>query len=116
MIGRLPDHSRFVATVDDPDLLALMVGDSDPVGTTVYARGTANQNFVALTRAALDARHPVPTVGFADEYQHLIVKRDGHVLEVTINRPEARNAIGPSARRVGEAVRRRLSLGSGGDA
>ncbi|NLG48053.1 enoyl-CoA hydratase-related protein, partial [Gordonia sp. (in: high G+C Gram-positive bacteria)] len=95
VIGRLPDHSRFVAAVDDPDLLALMVGDSDPVGTTVYARGTANQNFVALTRAALDARHPVPTVGFADEYQHLIVKRDGHVLEVTINRPEARNAMSP---------------------
>lgn len=93
VVGRLPDASRFVAAVDDPDLLALLSGDGDPFGTTVYVRSSATQNHVALTRSALDARHPVPAVGFADEYQHLAVRRDGHVLEVTINRPEARNAL-----------------------
>ncbi|ALG86638.1 acetyl-CoA acetyltransferase [Gordonia phthalatica] len=93
VVGRLPDESRFVAAVDDPDLLALLSGDGDPFGTTVYVRPSATRNHVALTRTTLDERHPVPAVGFADEYQHLTVRRDGHVLEVTIDRPDARNAL-----------------------
>lgn len=28
--------------------------------------------------------------------QHLLVERDGHVLVVTMNRPERRNALSPS--------------------
>jgi acetyl-CoA C-acetyltransferase len=35
--------------------------------------------------------------GFRDDYEHVLVRRDGHVLEVTINRPEARNSLHPMA-------------------
>jgi acetyl-CoA C-acetyltransferase len=39
---------------------------------------------------------PEPAV-LRDRYEHILVKRDGHLLEITINRPEARNALHPMA-------------------
>ncbi|WP_424326364.1 acetyl-CoA acetyltransferase [Gordonia sp. (in: high G+C Gram-positive bacteria)] len=95
VIGRLPDGARFVAAVDGADraLLDLLSGDDDPIGTPVHVRAGTDRNHVALTRRDLDARHPRPAVSFADRYEHLLVRRDGHVLEVTINRAEARNAL-----------------------
>ncbi|MGO3327249.1 acetyl-CoA acetyltransferase [Gordonia sp. (in: high G+C Gram-positive bacteria)] len=104
VIGRLYDGTRFIATAEGSDLLDLLCGNEDPVGRTVYARSSADRNVVATTRAALDRRHPRPNPGFADEYEHLIVERDGHVLEVTINRPESRNAISPQTNAELDAV------------
>ena len=104
VIGRLYDGTRFIATAEGDDLLDLLCGNEDPVGRTVYARSSADRNVVASTRAELDERHPRPTPGFADEYEHLIVERDGHVLEVTINRPESRNAISPKTNAELDAV------------
>lgn len=95
VVGRLYDGTRFIAAADGDDLLDLLCGNEDPVGRTVYARSSATRNVVALSRAELDVRHPLSTVGFAEEYQDLIVRRDGRVLEVTINRPDSRNAISP---------------------
>ncbi|EGD56853.1 acetyl-CoA acetyltransferase [Gordonia neofelifaecis] len=95
VVGRLDDGSRFVATADDPELVALLSADDDPIGTPVFSRSGAGRNHVALTRDALDDRHPRPAVGFAEQYEHLRVRRDGHILEVTIDRPEARNAMSP---------------------
>jgi enoyl-CoA hydratase/carnithine racemase len=39
---------------------------------------------------------PAPLV-LRDRYEHVLVRRDGHLLEVTINRPEARNSLHPMA-------------------
>ncbi len=39
---------------------------------------------------------PEPLV-LRDRYEHVLVRRDGHLLEVTINRPEARNSLTPMA-------------------
>ena len=39
---------------------------------------------------------PEPLV-LRDSYEHVLVRRDGHLLEVTINRPEARNSLHPMA-------------------
>ncbi|GEE03764.1 hypothetical protein nbrc107696_42100 [Gordonia spumicola] len=104
VIGRLYDGTRFVATADGEPLLDLLCGSDDPIGTTVYARSSASRNIVTLTRAELDERHPRPSVGFADEYRDLIVRRDGHVLEVVINRPDSRNAISPATNAELDAV------------
>lgn len=100
VIGRMADDGeRFLATVkaDDEELLALLEGDGDPVGHTVSVQSTPQRNWVSLTRAARLERLPEPTVGFRDDYEHILVHRDGHLLEVTINRPDARNALNPAA-------------------
>jgi len=39
---------------------------------------------------------PEPAV-LRDRYEHVLVRRDGHLLEVTINRPESRNSLHPMA-------------------
>ena len=41
--------------------------------------------------------HPTRLPGFRDDYEHVLVRRAGHVLEITINRPEQRNALTPPA-------------------
>jgi acetyl-CoA C-acetyltransferase len=43
------------------------------------------------------ALRPARPVGFRESYEHVLVHRDGHLLEITINRPDARNALHPPA-------------------
>ena len=45
----------------------------------------------------MDELFPVPPAVLRDRYEHVLVRRDGHLLEVTINRPEARNSLHPMA-------------------
>jgi acetyl-CoA C-acetyltransferase len=40
---------------------------------------------------------PAAPLVLRDRYEHVLVRRDGHLLEVTINRPEARNSLHPMA-------------------
>ncbi|WP_261561549.1 acetyl-CoA acetyltransferase [Frankia tisae] len=99
VVGRLDrDHRRFLATTvrGDTDLLDLLAGES-PFGERIFVRATATGNRAALNRTALDALLPARTPGFRDEYDHVLVRRDGHLVEVTINRPQARNALHPPA-------------------
>jgi acetyl-CoA C-acetyltransferase len=99
VIGRLGgDGRRFVATVPpaEQDLLDLL-GEGDPVGTAVYVQAFASGNRVTRTKARMDSLFPSRRPGLREEYQHVTVRRDGHLLEVTINRPEARNALHPPA-------------------
>jgi acetyl-CoA C-acetyltransferase len=99
VVGRLPDGGRrFVATVApaDQDLLDLL-GEGDPFGAPVHVRAFASGNRVTGTRARMDRLFPPRPSGLREEYQHVLVRRDGHLLEVTINRPEVRNALHPPA-------------------
>ncbi|MFI7166298.1 enoyl-CoA hydratase-related protein [Rhodococcus erythropolis] len=41
--------------------------------------------------------HPPQAPRLRDDYEHVLVHRDGHRLEITINRPQARNALFPPA-------------------
>ncbi|MFT3661540.1 MAG: acetyl-CoA acetyltransferase [Gordonia sp. (in: high G+C Gram-positive bacteria)] len=95
VVGRLPDGERFLATVvrGDDALFARLCGDDDPVGTEVFARSSAGGNLVAVDRATMDRLRPVRPTGFRDSYSDVAIRRDGRVLEITINRPEARNAL-----------------------
>jgi 1,4-dihydroxy-2-naphthoyl-CoA synthase len=45
----------------------------------------------------MDQLLPVRAPGFRDDYEHILVHRIGHLLEVTINRPNALNALHPQA-------------------
>ncbi|WP_041939569.1 MULTISPECIES: acetyl-CoA acetyltransferase [Frankia] len=99
IVGRLDrDGRRFLATTTrgDTDLLDLLAGES-PFGEQIFVRATADGNRAAVSRAALTALLPTRSPGFRDGYEHILVRRDGHLLEVTINRPQVRNALHPPA-------------------
>jgi acetyl-CoA C-acetyltransferase len=99
VIGRLEaDGRRFVARVarGDNDLLGLLTA-GDPVGTPIHVRTFARGNQVTSSRVRMNELFPARQPAWRDDYEHVLVKRDGHVLEVTINRPEVRNALTPAA-------------------
>jgi acetyl-CoA C-acetyltransferase len=99
VIGRLDaDGRRFMARGDDrdPDLLDLLTS-AEPVGARVWARSFGFGNRVTTTRARMDELFPPAPAVLRDRYEHVLVRRDGHLLEVTINRPEVRNSLHPMA-------------------
>ncbi|HLK77185.1 MAG TPA: acetyl-CoA acetyltransferase [Streptosporangiaceae bacterium] len=99
VIGRLDaDGRRFMARGDDrdPDLLDLL-SSGEPVGARVWVRSFGFGNRVTTTRARMDELFPAAPAVLRDRYEHVLVRRDGHLLEVTINRPEVRNSLHPMA-------------------
>jgi acetyl-CoA C-acetyltransferase len=99
VIGRLgADGSRFVARGDDRDseLLDLLTCP-EPIGQPVFVRSFGFWNRVTVSRARMDELFPPEPLVLRDRYEHVLVRRDGHLLEVTINRPEARNSLHPMA-------------------
>ncbi|MGU3291339.1 acetyl-CoA acetyltransferase [Williamsia sp. M5A3_1d] len=100
VIGRLLDTDgekgpRFISTVhrSDEAMMTHLTDTDQPIGTPVVARSFADGNRVSLDVATMDALNPVRAPGFRDDYSGVLVRRDGHLLEVTINRPQARNAL-----------------------
>jgi acetyl-CoA C-acetyltransferase len=99
VIGRLDaDGRRFLARGDDrdPGLLDLLTS-AEPIGAPVYVRSFGFGNRVTATRARMDELFPPAPAVLRDRYEHVLVRRDGHLLEVTINRPEVRNSLHPMA-------------------
>jgi len=99
VIGRLEDDGRrFLAmTPDGDDAILDLLSTGEPVGARVYVRSFGPGNRVTVGAERMDALFPPRTPAFRDDYEHVTVRRDGHLLEVTINRPEARNALHPPA-------------------
>ncbi|GAC66470.1 acetyl-CoA acetyltransferase [Gordonia soli] len=106
VIARLDDGARFIATVaeGDDDLLELLTVGDEPIGTRVYARSFARGNRVAVSEERMAELFPVEAPRFQDRYEHLQVRRDGRVLEVVIDRQDARNALNPKANEELDAV------------
>jgi acetyl-CoA C-acetyltransferase len=97
VVGRLDaDGRRFVAQGDDDDLLGLLTA-GEPVGGRVYAKSFGIGNRVTVSEERMDALFPAEPLVLRDRYEHVLLRRDGHLLEVTINRPEARNSLTPMA-------------------
>ncbi|MRK00890.1 acetyl-CoA acetyltransferase [Aeromicrobium sp. S22] len=100
VVGRLEsDGRRFLASTvsGDQDVVDLLLGDAEPLGSRVFVRSFGYGNRVTLTRERADELLPVPRVGLREDYEHVVVHRDHHVLEVTINRPDVRNALHAAA-------------------
>lgn len=96
VIGRMDDDgARFIAAAHPGDaaLRERLLGDGDPIGTPVWVRSTPARNFVTVDEATMDRLHPRRPIGFREQYDDVVVRREGHLLEVTINRPESRNAL-----------------------
>jgi acetyl-CoA C-acetyltransferase len=99
VIGRLEADGRRVlarSVDDDPGLLDLL-GTGEPVGVRVYVRSFGFGNRVTVDEQRMRELFPARVPGFRDDYEHILVHRDGHVLEITINRPEQRNSLHPPA-------------------
>lgn len=99
VVGRLAGGARFVANgaEGDDELLELLTGSDDPIGSPIYVRSFARGNRVSVSDARMSELFPVRPPGFREEYENVVIRRDGRVLEVTINRPAARNALDPTA-------------------
>ena len=69
----------------------------EPIGQRVYVRSFGyRQPRHHHARCGWNAPPTGPAV-LREGYEHVLVRRDGHLLEITINRPEARNALYPPA-------------------
>ncbi|HEX4248045.1 MAG TPA: acetyl-CoA acetyltransferase [Pseudonocardia sp.] len=99
VVGRLErDGRRFIATTEpgDDEMLELL-GTGEPLGERVYLRSFGRGNRVTTSDVRMDQLFPPRPPALRESYEHVQVRRDGHVLEVTINRPAARNALHPPA-------------------
>jgi acetyl-CoA C-acetyltransferase len=99
VIGRLDgDGRRFVARGDDRDagLIELLTA-GEPVGKKVYVRSFGFGNRVTTGEERMAELFPPEPLVLRGRYDYVLTRRDGHLLEVTINRPESRNSLHPMA-------------------
>ena len=101
VVGLLDDGRRFLANEVEGDdgpggLFELLLGENAH-GARVFARSLPQGNRVTLSEDRMAQLLPVTPVGFRETYDFVDVRRDGHVLEITINRPQVRNALTPDA-------------------
>ncbi len=99
VIGRLKDSGkRFYASnpfFDGDTLAATLKGDK--LGSTIFVEADPKGNRYAYSEAQLAKHAPEVVNTLQESYEFNKVERDGHVLKVTMNRPEARNALHPPA-------------------
>jgi acetyl-CoA C-acetyltransferase len=99
VVGRLEaDGRRFVARTDDRDSQAIdLLAAGEPIGERVYVRSFGSGNRVTTSEEQMNQLFPAQPPVLRDHYEYVLVRRDGHLLEVTINRPEVRNSLHPAA-------------------
>ncbi|ALJ21723.1 acetyl-CoA acetyltransferase [Microbacterium sp. No. 7] len=99
VIGRLEKTGeRFVAMgLEGDDEIVALLESEQPIGRRVWALSTGPGNRVTTSPERADAVRPPRAPALRDAYEHVRVERDGHLLIVTIDRPEARNALFPPA-------------------
>lgn len=95
VVGRLLEtNERFLATTttDDIQTLQLMI-DQDPAGKRIFVKSYGYGNRFAFTAEHLQVMNPLQVLGLQPSYQYVLVEKRDHMLEVTLNRPEANNAL-----------------------
>jgi len=90
------DGRRFIANIDQRDDVAMtLLQDGEPFSARLYAHATAQGNRLLSSPDLLERLYPSSPAVLHETYQFIQVRRNGHVLEITINRPEVRNALHP---------------------
>lgn len=92
VVGILESGERFLANAVDAETLKVLV-DDDPIGRTLFVTSTPQGNLFAWSAEHLSAVQPRRKPAWRSDYKHILVRRDGPVLEVTINRPDRRNCL-----------------------
>lgn len=103
IIGELDSGERFVANEADAATLAEMSAQ-EPIGRRVYVTPRAEGNRFAFDRAAIRRAYPPVSPAFEDRYDAIFIERRGHILEITLNRPEQRNSLPGAAHRELERI------------
>lgn len=99
IIGRLRHNgARFLANTirGDADTLKKLLAE-DCVGAEVLVGATARGNIIAFNEEALRKAIPPKATALREDYEFCKAEVRGHVLEVTIDRPDAYNALHPHA-------------------
>jgi enoyl-CoA hydratase/carnithine racemase len=68
-----------------------------PIGERVYVTAFGYGNRITRSESAAKSMFAVPAPALRDDYEFIKVHRYGHLLEVAINRPDARNCLHPPA-------------------
>jgi acetyl-CoA C-acetyltransferase len=99
IIGRLDrDGSRFVANVPKDDSSTLdALSRGEPFGRGIFVQATAKGNLASFDPGSSQAYARQPRPEIRDDYEFIKVEKNGRILEITINRPEARNSLHPPA-------------------
>ena len=100
VVGRLDDGGgRFLsqAASGDDELMAVLQHAEQPVGHRVYVTPFGYGNRVTRSDELAAALFPKRAPLLRNDYQFVKVRREGHLLEVTINRPDVRNCLHPPA-------------------
>ena len=87
-----------MARGDDRDTALLdLLTTPEPVGARVYVRSFGFGNRVTVSEGRMGELFPAEPLVLRERYEHVLVRRDGHLLEVTIDRPAVRNSLHPMA-------------------
>jgi len=98
IIGRLEDSRTFIGSTDRADMETIQhLIDNDPIGEPVYVTSKGPGNRFTFNPNKTRALIPPAPKSLEGPFEHCLVERNGRVLEVTINRPEARNSLTPEA-------------------
>jgi acetyl-CoA C-acetyltransferase len=92
IIGELDKGGRFIANNADRGVLERMLAE-DPLGARIYVTARDEGNRFAFDLDTIDTLYPRVRPTFRGHYEHVLIRRDGHLLEVTINREAARNSL-----------------------
>jgi acetyl-CoA C-acetyltransferase len=92
VIGELDGGERFIANNADSQTIERMLAQ-DPLDARIYVTAREEGNRFGFDRETLRALYPRTKPSFRDSYEHALVRRDGHLLEVTINREAVRNSL-----------------------
>lgn len=96
IVGRLnASGERFLANpaAADGGIILAKLLEADPIGQAVHVYPTPEGNRFAFDPARLAGEMPSRGQARRSNFEHIDVRVDGHVLEVTINRPASRNAL-----------------------
>lgn len=99
VIGRLEaDGARFIANSFDGDSATLEhMLDKDPLGRRIYVQFTPPGNRFCYSLDEVLSFNPPKPKALRNHYEYIRAEREGHLLVVTINRPEVRNCLHPPA-------------------
>ncbi|HWF68926.1 MAG TPA: enoyl-CoA hydratase-related protein, partial [Mycobacterium sp.] len=100
VLGRLEaDDGRFIAQVapGDDELMTMLENAEQPIEQRVYVTAFGYGNRVTVSEAKAAQLFPKRAPELRDDYEFITVNRDRHLLEITINRPDARNCLHPPA-------------------
>ena len=99
VVGRLErTGERFMSkSASGDDAILDLLDGPEPIGQPAWVFSTGPGNRITTTPRRAAELNPRRPLVLRDDYEYATAERDGHLLIVTINRPDARNALFPPA-------------------